>query len=80
MNITSDAGDYLNIGSEEVGDRLYVYVHDAIFDPSTGIKHAANLLRVMRTSIVTNESLCPFYFIVPKTDGGGDYNHKQVLN
>ena len=78
MNITSDAGDYLNIGSEEGGDRLYVYVHDAIFDPSTGIKHAANLLRVMRTSIVTNESLCPFYLVVLETDGGGNHDHKHV--
>ena len=57
-----------------------VSVHDATLDPSTGIKHVANLLCVMSISIGTNESLCPFYFIVPKTDGGGDYNHKQVLN
>ena len=33
---------------------MYVSVHDATFDPSTCIKHVANLLRVMRTRIGNN--------------------------
>ena len=63
MNISSDAGDYIYIGSKERGDRMYVSVHDAKFDPSTCIKHAANLLLVIRTGIDTNESLCTFYLV-----------------
>ena len=42
---------------------MYVSVKNATFDPSTGIKHAANLFPVTRTSIDTNESLCPFYLV-----------------
>ena len=65
---------------EEGVGRVYVSVHNATFDPSTSIKHAANLLRVMRTSICTNESLCPFYLVVLETDGSGNNNHKHVIN
>ena len=54
MNIKSDAGGYLYSGSEEGGGCVYVNVHDNTFYPSTGIKNAANLLYVMRTSIGTN--------------------------
>ena len=54
MNITSDAGDSLYIGCEEGGKCVYVSVHDATFDPSSCINHAANFLRVMRTIIGTN--------------------------
>ena len=80
MNITSDTWDYLYIGGEEGGVSLYVSVHDATFYPSTGIKHAANLLRVMSNSIGTNESLCTFYLVGLETDGGGDHNHKHIRN
>ena len=55
-------------------------VHDAKFDPSTGIKHAANLLHVMRDIIGTNESLCAFYLVGLDTDGDGNHNHKHVIN
>ena len=63
MKITNDAGDSLYSGGEEVGGCVCVYVHDATFDPSTDINHAASLLCVMSTSIGTNESSCPFYLI-----------------
>ena len=55
MNITSDAGDYIYSGGEEGWWRVYVSVDDAKFDPSTGIKHATNILHCMSTSICTNE-------------------------
>ena len=55
-------------------------VHDDTFDPSTGIKHAVNLLCLMRTIIGTNEPPCPSYLVVPDTNGGGDHNHKHVRN
>ena len=54
MNIKSCAGDSLYSGGEEIGILLYVYVHDATFDPSNGINHAAILLRVMRNIIDNN--------------------------
>ena len=60
MKITSDAGGYIYSGGEEGGGRVYLSVHNDTFDPSTGIKHAANFFCVMGTSIGTNESLCPF--------------------
>ena len=63
MNITSDTGYFLYSCGEEVGGSVYVSFHDAIFDPSNGIKHAANSLCVMSTSIGTNESSCPFYLV-----------------
>ena len=59
--------------------RLYVSVHDATFYPSNSIKHAVNLLCVMRTSIGTNESLCPFYLVGLETYGGGNHNHKHII-
>ena len=59
---------------------MYVSVHDDTFDPSTGIKHAVNLLCLMRTIIGTNEPPCPSYLVVPDTNGGGDHNHKHVRN
>ena len=59
---------------------MYVSVHDATFYPSNGIKHAANLLRVMSNIIGTNESLCQFYLVGLETDGGGDHNHKHIRN
>ena len=55
MNITSDAGDYIYSNGEEGGGGVYASVHDATFDPSTGIKHATNILHCMSTSIRTNE-------------------------
>ena len=57
---------------------MYVSIHDAVFDPSTGIKHPTNLLRVMRTIIVTNESSCTFYLVGLETYGGGNHNHKHI--
>ena len=78
MNITSDAEDSLYSSGEEVGFCVYVSVHYATFDPSTSIKHAANILRVIRTSIDTNELSCPFYLFFVETDGRGDNNHKHV--
>ena len=54
MNIKSDAGDFLYSGGEEGGGRVYASVYDDTFDPSTGIKHVANLLHVMRNIIGTN--------------------------
>ena len=80
MNIKSDAGDSIYSGNEEGGGCVYVSVHDSIFDPSTSINHTTNLLPVMRTSIGTNESPCPFYLDGLETDGGGDHNHKHVQN
>ena len=55
-------------------------VHDDTFDPSTGIKHAANLFCLMRTIIGTNEPPCPSYLVVLDKNGGGDHNHKHVRN
>ena len=55
MNTKSDTGGSLYIGGDEGGGRVYVSVHDATFDPSTGRNHISNILRVMRTSIGTNE-------------------------
>ena len=63
MNITSDAGDSIYSGGEEGGGYVCVSFHDATFDPSTSIKNAVNLLRVMSNSIGTNESSCPFYLV-----------------
>ena len=57
---------------------MYVSIHDAIFDTSTDINHASNLLRLMRTIICTNESLCTFYLVGLETDGGSDHNHIHV--
>ena len=59
---------------------MYLSVHDATFDPSNGIKRSAKLLHVMRTSIGTNESLCPFYLVGLEIDGVGDHNHKHFRN
>ena len=56
MNITSDARDSIYSDGEEGGGGVYVSIQDPTFDPSTGIKHATKILRVMRTSIGTNES------------------------
>lgn len=80
MNMRSDAGDSLCSGGEEGGGCVYVSIQDTTFDPSTGIKHAANLLCAMRNSIGTNESSCPFYLIGLETDGSSDHNHKDVRN
>ena len=80
MNIISDAGDSIYIRGEEEGGYVYVSVHHAIFDPSTGIKHGANILCVMRTIIGTNESSCPFYLVGLETYGHGEHNHKHVRN
>ena len=60
MNIKSDAGDSVYSGGEEGGVRVYVSVQNVTFNPSTDIKHAVNLFRVMSTSIGTNESLYPY--------------------
>ena len=54
--------------------------HNKTFDPSTVINHAANMLCVIRTSIGTNESSCPFYLVGLETDDGSDRNHKHVIN
>ena len=59
---------------------MYVSFRYDTFDPSTVIKHAANILCAMRTSIGTNESSCPFYLVGLETDDGGDHNHNHVLN
>ena len=59
---------------------MYVSFRYDTFDPSTFIKHAANILCVMRTRIGTNESSCPFYLVFLEKDYGGDHNHKHVLN
>ena len=80
MNITSDAGDSICIVDKEEVGCVYVSVHYTTFDPSTGINNSANLLRVMRTRIGTNESSCPFHLVGLKTDGGGDHNYKHVQN
>ena len=55
-------------------------IHNAIFDLSAGIKHAAKLFHVMRTRIYTNESPCPFYLVGLDTDGGGNHNHYHGRN
>ena len=59
---------------------MYVYFRYDKFDPSTFINHAANILCVMRTSIGTNESSCPFYLVVLEIDDDCNHNHKHVLN
>ena len=59
---------------------MYVSFRYDTFDPSTAIKHAANILCAMRTSIGTNESSFPFYLVGLETDDGGDHNHNHVLN
>ena len=80
MNITIHAGDYLYSGGEEGGRRVYVSIHDATFDPSTGIKHAANLLRVTRTIIGTNALLFPFNLVCLEIDDNCNHNHKNFRN
>ena len=55
-------------------------IYGAKFDPSTGIKHATNLFRVVRTSTGTNESSFTLCLVGLDTDGGGDHNHKHVQN
>ena len=61
MKITRDAGGSIYSVGEEGGGYVYVSIQYATVYPSASIKHAANLLRVMRNSIVTNESSYPFY-------------------
>ena len=80
MNITSDAGNSLRRGGEEGGVCVYVLVHDATFDPLTGINHAAKLLHVMRTIMGTNELSCLSYLFGLDTDGSINHNHKYVQN
>ena len=80
MNITSNAGDYFYIGSEEGGGYVYLYVHNATFDLSIGIKHATNLLPMMSTNIGTNESSYKFYFVGLDIDGVSNHNHKHARN
>ena len=80
MNITSDACDSLYISDQEGRGRVYVSFHDATFDSSTVIKHAVNVLCVMRNRIGSNESLCPFHLVGLETDVRGNHNHKQVRN
>ena len=59
---------------------MYVSIHDATFEPSTGIKHNVNLLRVMRNIIGINESSRPFYLVGLDIYGDGDHNHKHIQN
>ena len=80
MNIKIDAGGSIYSGGEEVGGCVHVSVHDTTFDPSTGIKHATNLLCVISTSIGTNESSFPFYLVSLYTDGGGDHKPRHIRN
>ena len=60
VNITSGAGDSLSSGGEKGGGCVHVSLHDTTIEPSTCIKHAVNILRVMSTIIGTNELPCPF--------------------
>ena len=80
MNITSDAGDSLRRGGEEGGVCVYVLVHDATFDPLTGVNHAAKLLHVMRTIMGTNELSYIFYLFGLDTYGSINHKYKHVQN
>ena len=80
MKITRDAGGSIYSVGEEGGGKVYMSIHDAKLDLSTGIKHASNIFHVMRTIIGTNELLFPFYLVGMKTYGGCDHNHKHVRN
>ena len=64
MNISSDTRDSLYSGGKEGSGCVCVSVHDATFEQSNGPKHSANILRVMRTSIVGTASSCPFTWLV----------------
>ena len=80
MNITSDAGNSLRRGGEEGGVCVYLPVHDATFDPITGINNAANLFCVMRTIMGTNELSYLFYLFGLDTYGSINHKYKYVQN
>ena len=48
MNLIETSGESLFSGGEYSNGRIYLPVHDATMDCSTGIKYVANLYIIMR--------------------------------
>ena len=52
--------------------RVYVSLHDATLDPSTGMKHAINLRSLLNLMTDNNTSLLPYYVLL-EADVGPDH-------
>ena len=87
MNLKDMLGKYLFIGGEDGNGWIYVSFHDAIVDCSTGLKHVANLYRIMREEaymatlglIACGGQTTP-YFVLVECDGLPDHNIGHLVN
>ena len=58
MILSSEPGDSLfGGGSNSYQGKIFCALHDATLDPSSGLKHAANLLPVMNKNAMSENSL-----------------------
>lgn len=69
MNLTTNPGDTLVGGGKGTGvGQIFVSLHDATLNPSTGLKHSANLRKVIQKIAVLEESQP--YSVLIECDGG----------
>ena len=79
MNLSVNPTDSLFSGGKDGISRVYVLLHDATLDPSTGIKHATNLRSLLNLMTDNNTSLLP-YSVLLEADGGPNHNLNFLSN
>ena len=87
MNLTETPGESLFSGGKDGNGKIYVSLHDATMDHSTGFKHVANLYRIMRDEaekatqgLFGGEAKPTPYYVLVECDGGPDHNLRHVGN
>eukprot|EP00957_Ditylum_brightwellii_P022780 1718313-Ditylum_brightwellii.AAC.1 len=81
MNQSTNPGDSLYSGGENGNGRTFVALHDAVLDPSSGLKHAAyyfQLLQLLAQETCSKVSCA--YKVLLECDGGADHNITFLTN
>ena len=81
MNLTEMSGESIFSGGEDGNGRIYMSFHDATMDHSTGIKHVANIYRIIRDKadlatlgLIAGGGQPNNYLVTVECDGVPDHN------
>ena len=85
INNTGTAGESIFIGEVEGSGKVSVYLHDKMLNPSDGLKHASDLINIMKdesrpyfTDDDRDTIQSTAYLLHMEFDGGGDHEFRRV--
>ena len=85
INNTGTSGKSIFSGAVEGSGKVSVYLHDKMLNPSDGLKHASDLINIMKDEAQTHftdddrDTIQPTaYLLHMECDGGGDHEFRRV--